>query len=65
MKPSLANVSDDRLHADHTDQEILASYADEFLTFDRGAAGLDTALRTYIQRMYPPLIHWATTGQVS
>jgi hypothetical protein len=54
VKPSLDKVSDDRLHSDHTDQEIviLATYADEFLTFDEGAAWLDEALRKCIQEEF-------------
>jgi hypothetical protein len=54
VKPSFANVSDDELHGDQIDREIviLATYADEFLSFDAGAVWIEKALRGCICELF-------------
>jgi hypothetical protein len=54
VKRNFESVTDDELHGDHIDREIiiLSTYADEFFSNDRGAYWLDKALRACVREMF-------------
>lgn len=54
VKESFPNISDDDLHGDQNDREIviLATYADEFFSADRGAVWLERALRSCVDNLF-------------